>query len=248
MTLNLEALKADAARAALGEVKSGMVLGLGTGSTMRHFVQALGEALASGALREICGVPTSTATEAQAQALGIPLVALETVASIDLAIDGADEVNSSLDLIKGLGGALVREKMVVQAARRFVVLADETKWVQQLGEKAPLPVEVIPFGWGAHVAAIRALGGDPILRKIKGGFSGEAGEAPYFTDNGNLILDVHFPDGIPDPIAVEGALRARAGVLDTGLFLGMAHRCYLADPGGVRILERPGRVLEESRT
>jgi ribose 5-phosphate isomerase A len=234
---SLEDLKADAARAALSEVRSGMCLGLGTGSTMRHFIDALGAALREGALRDLRGVPTSLATEAQARALGIPLTTLDEDPVLDLAVDGADEVDPSLDLIKGLGGALVREKMVVQAARRFVVLADETKVVDRLGERAPLPVEVIPFGWGAHVPVLHALGAERVVLRVT--HDGEGAGTPVRTDNGNFILDAHFPGGMRDPVELEQALRGRAGILDSGLFLGMAHTCYLAGSGGVERRERP---------
>jgi len=234
-TLDLEGLKRDAARAALTEVHSGMTLGLGTGSTMRHFLEALGEALQDGGLSAIRGVPTSRDTEDRARALNIPLVELHEVEGLDLAVDGADEVDPQLDLIKGLGGALVREKMVVQAARRFIVLADSTKAVGRLGEKAPLPVEVISFGWASHLPVLRALGGTPVLRRMGGS---EAGEV-YCTDNGNHILDVWFPDGISDPGQLQQILQARAGILDTGLFLQMADRCYLAEGSTIRVLDRP---------
>jgi ribose 5-phosphate isomerase A len=134
--------------------------------------------------------------------------------------------------VKGLGGALLREKMVVQAARRFVVIADESKWVPRLGTRAPLPVEVVPFAWEAHLAPLRALGVEPVLR--------EGGDAePYRTDNGNLILDLHAPEGFPDPAELEATLRARAGVVETGFFLGVADEVVLAGAEGIRTVERP---------
>jgi ribose 5-phosphate isomerase A len=228
-----EALKREAGIAALAEVRSGMTLGLGTGSTVRHFLEALGAALGSGSLGGIRGVPTSEDTASRARALRIPLVELHEAGRVDLAVDGADEVTSTLDLVKGLGGAHLREKMVVQASDRFVVVADAGKRVRRLGERAPLPVEVVPFGWRAHLPFFRDLGADPVLRIV--GASGE----PFLTDNRNLVVDLAFTGGIPDPVEVEASLRARAGIVETGLFLGVAARCYLAAEGRVEILDAP---------
>jgi ribose 5-phosphate isomerase A len=208
-----------------------MRLGLGTGSTMAHFVDLLGAAVAAGDLTDIVGVPTSERTRAQALELGIALGPLHDVQPLDLAVDGADEIDPDLDLVKGLGGALLREKMVVQAARRFVAIADESKWVRRLGTRSPLPVEVVPFAWKAHLAPLRALGVEPVLR-------GGSDDEPYRTDNGNLILDLHAPGGFTDPAALEATLRARAGVVETGFFLGMADEVVLAGPGGIRTVER----------
>ncbi len=227
-----EDAKARAARAALAEVRSGMDLGLGTGSTVRHFLDALGEALAAGELTQIRGVPTSEDTARRAALLGIPLLALHETPRLDLAVDGADEVTPALDLIKGLGGALLREKMVVQRAARFIVIVDDSKRVAHLGEKAPLPVEVVPFAWEAHLDALRALGGEPCRRTV----DGTPGAAPFVTDNGNFILDVRFSGGIPDPVGLEDALQRRAGIVDSGLFLGMAQAVYVARASGVDIL------------
>ncbi len=226
-----DAAKRAAGRAALAEVRSGMTLGLGTGSTVRHFLDALGEALGRGELVDLRGVPTSEDTASRSRALGIPLVELHLAGRIDLAVDGADEVTPGLDLVKGLGGAHLREKMVVQAAARFVVIADESKRVARLGEKAPLPVEVTPFGWQAHLPFFRELGAEPRLRVV------EASGEPFLTDNRNLVVDLAFPGGIADPVQVERALERRAGVVESGLFLGLARRCYLATPGGVATLD-----------
>lgn len=227
----IEALKREAAREALGRVESGMRLGLGTGSTMAHFVDLLGEALAQGSLHDIVGVPTSERTRVQAESLGIRLQPLHQIQPLDLAVDGADEVDPELDLIKGLGGALLREKMVVQAADRFVVIADETKSVPRLGTRAPLPVEVVPFAWEAHLEPLRKLGLDPVIRT-------GSDEVPYRTDNGNVILDLHAPEGFEDPETLEGRLLARAGVVETGFFLGMAEEVILAGDRGLRTLRR----------
>lgn len=227
----VETLKRDAAREALARVESGMRLGLGTGSTMAHFLDLLGEALAQGSLKDIVGIPTSVRTREHAGEVGIPLAELDAIQPLDLAVDGADEVNPSLDLVKGLGGALLREKMVVQAAQRFVVIADDSKWVDRLATRAPLPVEVVPFSWKAHLAPLQALGGEPVLRTVEGG-------EPIYTDNGNLLLDMHFTDGIENPRELERALRDRAGVVETGLFLGVASEAILAGEEGIRVVSR----------
>lgn len=219
-------LKRDAAAEALTHVRSGMRLGLGTGSTVTHFVDLLGAALADGRLVDIVGVPTSLRTERQACELGIPLAPLHEVAPLDLAVDGADEVDPNLDLIKGLGGALLREKMIAQAAERFVIVADGSKIVGRLGTRSPLPVEVVPFAWEAHVAFLANLGAAPALRL------GDDGE-PVVTDNGNLLLDCVFDGGIDDPVGLETVLSRRAGIVDTGLFLGIADAVVVADEGGI---------------
>lgn len=226
--------KRIAGRAALAEVASGMTLGLGTGSTVRYFLEALAEALEAGDLTGVSGVPTSVDTEERCRQLGIPMRPLDAGVVLDLAVDGADEVSPSLDLIKGLGGALLREKIVVQAARRFVVIADSAKEVASLGERAPLPVEVVPYAWQAHLPFFRELGADPRPR--------ERGGEQFRTDNGNLIVDLHFAPYIPDPLALEASLRARAGVVETGLFLGVADLALVGSPSGVIRRERPGRA------
>ncbi len=210
-----------------------MRLGLGTGSTISFFLKALGRALNEGTLSSIHGVPTSRATETECRALGIPLLELHEIDRLDLAVDGADEVSPELELIKGLGGALLREKMVVQASERFVVIADEGKSVRVLGEKAPVPVEVVRFGWRSHLPHFAALGAEPAPRE-------EASGELFLTDNGNPIVDLYFPRGIESPFELEQSLRVRAGVVETGLFLGMAERAILGDHQGVRILDRPG--------
>jgi ribose 5-phosphate isomerase A len=148
-------------------------------------------------------------------------------------VDGADEVTPSLDLIKGMGGALLREKIVAQASERFVIIADEGKAVQRLGTRSPLPVEVVDWGWAGHVAELEARGADVTLRTLEDG-------RPFVSDNGNLILHCRFPDGIADAPALDAALHARAGVVETGLFLGLATEAILAGPEGVRRLGRPG--------
>lgn len=223
--------KRAAGMAALAEVRSGMTLGLGTGSTVRYFLDGLGAALAEGGLEGVRGVPTSRATEVRAGALGIPLVELHEAGRIDVAVDGADEVDPALDLIKGLGGALLREKMVVQASDRFVVIVDPAKRVGRLGTRSPLPVEVVPFGWEAHLPFFRELGASPSLRALPDG-------APYVTDNGNLIVDLAFPGGIPDAGELDAALALRAGVVESGLFLEVADRVLVGAPDALEVLDR----------
>jgi ribose 5-phosphate isomerase A len=229
-----EDLKAVAGRAALVEVENGQTLGLGTGSTVRHFLEALAGALGRGELQGVRGVATSVATEERRTAHGIPTVELGESVTLDLAEDGADEVSPELDLIKGLGGALLREKIVAQAARRFVIVADGSKEVPRLGLRAPVPVEVIPFAWRAHLAYFRSLGARPVPRESKKG-------GLVATDNGNVIVDLHFETGIGDPAGLDARLRDRAGVVETGLFLGLAQRAYIARGDQVVIIDEKER-------
>jgi ribose 5-phosphate isomerase A len=229
--VNLEDLKRNAARSALTSVRDGMTLGLGTGSTVHHLVELLAEALADGTLTDVVGVPTSLRTERQARGLGIPLVELSDRPCLDLTIDGADEISPGLDLIKGLGGALLREKMVAQASTRLIIISDDTKLVQRLGTRSPLPVEVVAWAWESHVRFLEGLGASVTLR------TGRDGE-PVRSDNGNLFLDCAFAGGIEDPASLERALSARAGIVDTGLFLGMADQAVIAAADGIRIMRR----------
>lgn len=223
--------KAAVGEQAAGAVREGMRVGLGTGSTVAHFLRAVGRRVKAGELKGIVGVPTSLSTERVARDLGIPLGTLEGVGTLDLTVDGADEVDPNLDLIKGLGGALLREKMVAQATRHVLIIVDERKIVVRLGSRSPLPVEVVPFGWESHLPVLEELGGRGVLRM---GGDGE----PYCTDNGNLILDVHFLGGISSPEDLEAALQARAGIVESGLFLGMAREVLVGGPKGVRTLTR----------
>jgi ribose 5-phosphate isomerase A len=232
MTSDREALKRQAAERALEHVRDGMVLGLGTGSTMRHLLELLAERRRAGALGRITGVPTSRETAERARALGIPLATLEQEPRLDLALDGADEIDPRLDLIKGLGGALLWEKIVACAADRLVIIADESKLVNRLGERAPVPVEVVPFGWTTHLARLDRLGANAVLRT-------DAAGQPFVTDGGHYILDCRFEGGIPDPAALEAELCRMPGVVETGLFLGMAQAAVVAGEGGVRMIERP---------
>ncbi len=205
--------KRAAALKAVAMVRSGMALGLGTGSTARVAVEEIGRRLQSGQLKSIVGVPTSVATREQATALGIPLTTLEEHPVLDLTIDGADEVDPQGNLIKGHGDALLWEKIVAAASKKLVIVVDAGKLVKRLGVTRALPVEVVRFGWKTHEAAIRELGAEPTLKR------NAAGE-PIRTDEGHYIIHCKFPDGIGDAEAVDRALKRRPGVVETGLFLG----------------------------
>jgi ribose 5-phosphate isomerase A len=212
-------------------VKSGMVLGLGSGTTSTLMVQTVGRRLRDGSLANVVGVPSSSAIAAVARESGVPLTTLEDRPALDLNLDGADEVDPALNLTKGLGGALLWEKVVATAAREVVILVDDSKLVPRLGTKAPLPVEVIPFGWKSHLAFVESLGGVPALRT-------EADGRPFVTDEGNYILHCSFPHGIADPAGIETALLTRAGIVGTGLFLGVAHQVVIGTPAGVDVRTR----------
>jgi ribose 5-phosphate isomerase A len=221
--------KQRAAEAAIPFISSGMVLGLGTGSTADFFLQALGAAVTSGKLTRISGVPTSRQSEHRAMELGIPLTSLAKNPVIDVTVDGADEVTPELDLIKGLGGALIRERIVAQNSKKLIIVADQSKRVAKLGTHAPLPVEVLPFAHEIHEKFFRSLGGEPVLRKHAG--------TMFITDNGNLIYDVKFPT-IDDPAKLESTLLHRAGIVGCGLFLKMATTALIADENSVTELHR----------
>jgi ribose 5-phosphate isomerase A len=224
--------KQRAAEAALEFVESGMIVGLGTGSTADFFLRALADAIKSGKLTDVRGVPTSRQSDLRAQQLGIPLTTLGASVHTDVTVDGADEVAPNLDLIKGLGGALLREKIVAQDSRKLVIIADGGKSVPKLGTKAMLPVEVVMFANEAQVPFFRTCGATPTLRR-----SGDG--TPFVTDNGNLIYDLRFERGIDDPAAVERSLKARAGVVETGLFLGIAQVALIAGETTVERRLRP---------
>ncbi len=224
-------LKRAAAEASLAYVKDGMVLGLGTGSTARHMLEGLARRIADEGLR-VSGVPTSLATAEAARLLKIPLTSLEEHPVLDLAIDGADEVDPRLDLIKGLGGALFREKIVAGAAKRFIVVVDDSKLVPRLGTRSPVPVEVHQFGWRATQAEVEALGAKVELRRRDGDV--------FHTDNDNHILDARFGP-IRSPAKLAASLDAIPGVVGHGLFLGMADLVLAASEKGVRTL-RPTRT------
>lgn len=223
--------KQAAAERAADFVQSGMIVGLGTGSTAIFAVRRIGALLAAGVLRDVVGVPTSAATEAEARGLRIPLIAMDWSGEIDLTIDGADEVDPALDLIKGGGGALLREKIVAQASRREIIAVDDTKLSPQLGARSAVPVEVVSFGWPSQARYIEALGARVNLRARPDG-------APFRTDQGNLILDCAFGP-IPRPDRLADALDARAGIVEHGLFLGLATDLVVAGAGGVTHRIRP---------
>jgi ribose 5-phosphate isomerase A len=217
----VEGQKRAAAERALELVQTGMVIGLGTGSTARYFIEALGQRVRQGL--ELSAVVTSGDSRRRAEACGIPLA--ESVDGVlDLTVDGADEIAPSIDCIKGRGGALLREKIVAHSSRRFVLIADESKLVDRLG-RGSVPVEVLGFLWERTSAEIAALGGRPVLRM--------APDGPFRTDNGNLILDVKFPLIGPD---LGSRLHAIPGVIEHGLFFGVAHAAIVAGPAGLRLL------------
>jgi ribose 5-phosphate isomerase A len=231
--MDIEAQKRQAAAVAVGWVRPGMRLGLGTGSTAKHFVDLLGEQVADGL--KVVGVPTSEATRAQAEALRIPLTTLDDTPELDMTVDGADEVGPDLVLIKGGGGALLREKIVAAASARMVVIADESKWVKTLG-RFPLPIEVMPFGFTATRRAIEAAAvaaGSPGPTRLRQGRDGHA----FVTDGGHWILDALL-DRIADPRRLAERLSGIPGVVEHGLFIGMAQAVILAGPNGARVIER----------
>jgi len=211
--------------AALAEVKPGTVVGLGTGQAATAFIHALGTAV-KGGLR-VTGVPTSEASASLARTLGIPLI--DQPVSLDVAVDGADEVDPQLDLVKGFGGALVREKIVAAAARRFIVLVGEEKLVKVLGGRGRLPVEVVPFAVPFVTRRLTELGYPPVVRDKNG--------KPWVTDNGNLILDAAVR-AIPDPGPLDRTVRDIPGVVGTGLFVGMAHLVMVWQDGRARTLTK----------
>ena len=222
-----ERMKQLACQHAAQEVQDGMVLGLGTGSTVYYFLQELGRMVREG--RRIMGVPTSGQTTQLATQLAIPLTTLDDHPRLDLAVDGADEVDDALNLVKGAGGALLREKIVAASAARLLIVVDESKLVTQLGERSLLPVEVVPFGHTPTARALERLGARVTLRR---GTDGQA----WLSDNGNYILDCHFGP-IADPLALQQQLLALPAVLDSGLFLGMTDTVIVGHAEGVRRLE-----------
>jgi ribose 5-phosphate isomerase A len=222
-------LKQQAAAVAVDFVASGMVVGLGTGSTTHFALLRLAELIRSGRLREIVGIPSSLRTESAARELGIPLTDFERHPQIDITIDGADEVDPELDLIKGGGGALLREKVLAQATRRNVIIVDESKLAPRLGTKWALPVEVVPFARPAEERFIATMGAAVALRMKDG--------RPVTTDQGNLLLDAAFGP-MENPAAIAGQLNGRAGIVEHGLFLGLASDVIVAGKEGLRHLTR----------
>jgi ribose 5-phosphate isomerase A len=228
-----DASKRQAAARALDWVRPGMRLGLGTGSTSRHFVELLGDRVRAGL--DVVGVPTSDATEADARRAGVPLTTLEQTPQLDLTVDGADEIGPGLALIKGGGGALLREKIVAAASAQMIVIADDSKLVPALGA-FPLPIEVVPFGMAATEIAIgRALErlSLPVRLKLRTKTAGHA----FVTDGGHRIVDATL-GRIMEPDALADALAAIPGVVEHGLFLGLAGTAIVAGASGVRVIER----------
>jgi ribose 5-phosphate isomerase A len=229
----MDELKRQAAARALEHVRDGMKLGLGTGSTAKHFVELLGERVRSGL--NVIGVPTSEATRADALRCGIPLTTLDDLDRLDLTVDGADEIDPSLNLVKGGGGALLREKIVAAASDRMIVIADDSKWVDVLG-RFPLPVEVVPFGLKATQRAMgrafaeSGVSGQMVLRKGKDGHV-------FVTDGGHWIVDAHL-GRITDAPRLSSLLNSIPGVVEHGLFIGLASTAILAGSEGIRVVER----------
>jgi len=229
-----DAYKRAAAARALDFVRSGMRLGLGTGSTAKHFVDLLAARVRAGL--DVVAVPTSEATRVQAERLGIALTTLDEIPELELTVDGADEIAPDLTLIKGGGGALLREKIVASASAKMLVIADESKWVSMLG-RFPLPVEIAPFGAAVTRRAVEAAAaaagcpGAALLRKDKNGQA-------FVTDGGHWMLDAQL-QRIPDPQALADRLCAVPGVMEHGLFIGLAGTAILGGPDGVRLVERP---------
>jgi ribose 5-phosphate isomerase A len=226
---NLDNLKKAAAHKAIEFIRDGMVVGLGTGSTAKHLLVALGEQVRAG--RKLRGVPTSQETAALARESGIPLIDTENRWEIDAALDGADQVDPDFNLIKGGGGALLKEKIVVASAKQFIVMIDHTKQVPVLGGSFPLPIEVIPFGWGSTARKIEALTKSRVVLRERNG-------VPFKTEAGHLIVDVHI-DRIDRPGELETALNLIPGVVETGLFVGRTNVLIVGTPQGAHTIHVP---------
>lgn len=219
------AYKVVAAQHAVEFVHDGMAVGLGTGSTAIHATRHIADLLQNGALHDIVAFATSRATHAEAVRLGIPLLSDDLPRGLDVTIDGADEVDPALNLIKGGGGALLREKIVAQASRRVIIVADASKLSPQLGTHWPVPVEVLPFAWRSQADFLAALGADWRIRLAADG-------SQFVTDSGNMILDCHF-GRLADPAALAAALAGRAGIVEHGLFIDLATDLIVAGPDGI---------------
>ncbi len=228
--MNLDALKKIAAGKAVSFIESGMIVGLGTGSTTKFALLKISEMLESGELSEITGIPTSVQTESLAKELNIPVSDLNRHPQIDLTIDGADEVDKNLNLIKGGGGALLREKVVAQASRAEIIIVDETKISVSLGEKWAVPIEVLQFAVEVEKEFLKSIGGKPSLRKK------DSGE-PFVTDEGNFILDTNFGI-IETPEELAKKLEQRAGIVEHGLFINLADKVIVAKESGVEVLRK----------
>lgn len=226
----LDELKRQAALKAVDYVQDGMVIGLGTGSTAKHMILALGERIRRGL--KIRGVPTSQETADLARSQGIALIESDNTWTLDLAIDGADQVDPQLCLIKGGGGALLKEKIVAAAARQLIIVVDHTKRVPMLGNSFPLPIEVVPFGWGNTAKQLEAIAGKAVLREREG--------RPFRTEAGHFILDLHV-GSITDPADLEIRLNQVPGVVETGLFVGRTSLLIVGTPEGVVLQTAPQR-------
>jgi len=226
-----EEAKRRAAEAAASHVRSHSVIGLGSGSTATHLIQVIGSLLEKGELTNISGVPTSHQSAADAREAGIPLTSLDEHPALDLAIDGADQIDGNLDAIKGGGGALLREKVVASTAMEYILIADERKLVEKLGDGFPLPIEVLPFSAEPVMGTITDLRAKVSIRRG----SGKLG--PVVTDNGNFILDADFGP-MDDPKWLDGELKRIPGVLETGLFIGYADIVYIGKKDGIERLDR----------
>jgi len=225
----MAALKRQAADKAVEWVESGMVLGLGSGSTAAFATQRIGQMLRDGALCDVVAIPTSDETEALARREGIPLVSLDDRSRVDLTIDGADEVDGALNVVKGLGGYLLREKIVARATDHELIIVDDRKLVQRLGSRSPGPAEVVKFGWKQSRTMLCQTGARPVVRMREG--------RPYVTDEGNYILDCHYDGGIDDPQATAVAVKQIPGVVEHGLFLGMVQTVVIASLKGIQVRE-----------
>jgi len=224
----MDDLKKQASIAALEAIKDGMIVGLGTGSTATHFIRELGVRVQAG-LR-VHGIPTSEESRKLAAEVGIPLTTLREHPIIDVTVDGADEVSDDLDLMKGLGGALVREKVVAHASKKVIIVVDETKLTGRLGVKAPIPIEVVPFALEVARGQLILWGGEAKLREKEG--------KPFVSDNGNYILDWwHGP--IDQPWALEKQIKGVTGIVDSGIFANVASQVIAATSAGIRKLQRP---------
>ena len=229
MSSEAQSLKKQAAEYTVNHyIESGMIVGLGEGSTSRLALECLADNLKNGKIRDIIGIPTSEGIRSKAAELGISLSTLDEHPVIDLTFDGADEVDPNLNLIKGGGGSLLREKIVAQASRREIIMVDESKLVPILGATWALPIEVLPFGLGAHVEFLKSSGGEPVLRKNKDG-------SIYQTNQNNYILDTNFGK-IENPAQLGETLKTHAGIVEHGLFIGLATAVVVAGENGIRVL------------
>ncbi len=223
-------LKKLAAEKALAYLKNGMILGLGTGSTTEIFIKLLSEKIKNGSLKNIIAVPTSEKTANLARKLGITLSTLDRYPKLDLALDGADQVDPHLNLIKGLGHALTREKIVEIHAKKLLIIVDESKMTKRLGLNCPLPIEVIPFEIESHLSWLKTLGCEPKLLKLK--------NKPIKTDNGGYLIHCFFVNGIKDPYKLNGILNARPGIVEHGLFLNIADVVIVGSKNGAKVLKK----------